>query len=140
MRIRRKKWARPELEQCSYYIENSDEMCGKWHDAEAVPFGDASRPLYLEIGCGKGIFAAQHALRYPDINIIAAVGSHKPVIHRVKALSSSGNDPVHLIQTVFYHYLLTAIVLFPFIADKNHIISKGILKCLKGIIKHGLPV
>lgn len=72
MRIRRKKWARPELEQCSYYIENSDEMCGKWHDAEAVPFGDASRPLYLEIGCGKGIFAAQHALRYPDINIIAA--------------------------------------------------------------------
>lgn len=68
MRIRRKKWARPELEACPYYIDNAEEMKGKWHEA----FGDNSRPLYLELGCGKGVFAAQHALKYPDINIIAA--------------------------------------------------------------------
>lgn len=43
-------------------------MRGKWHQA----FADNSRPLYLELGCGKGVFAAQHALKYPDINIIAA--------------------------------------------------------------------
>ncbi len=68
MRIRRKKWARPELEACSYYIDNAEEMKGKWHEA----FSDNTRPLYLELGCGKGGFAAQHALKYPDINIIAA--------------------------------------------------------------------
>lgn len=68
MRIRRKKWARPELEACSYYIENAEEMKGRWHTA----FEDNSRPLYLELGCGKGGFAAQHALKYPNINIIAA--------------------------------------------------------------------
>ena len=68
MRIRRKKWARPELEACSYYIDNAEEMKGKWHKA----FSDNTRPLYLELGCGKGGFAAQHALKYPDINIIAA--------------------------------------------------------------------
>lgn len=68
MRIRRKKWARPELAACDYYIENAEEMKGKWHTA----FADNTRPLYLEVGCGKGVFAAQHALKYPDINIIAA--------------------------------------------------------------------
>lgn len=68
MRIRRKKWARPELAVCDYYIDNAEEMKGKWHEA----FSDNSRPLYMELGCGKGVFAAQHALKYPDINIIAA--------------------------------------------------------------------
>ena len=68
MRIRRKKWARPELDACNYYIDNAEEMRGKWHQA----FADNNRPLYLELGCGKGVFAAHHALKYPDINIIAA--------------------------------------------------------------------
>lgn len=68
MRIRRKKWAAPELAVCPYYVENAETMRGKWHEA----FADNSRPLYLELGCGKGVFAAQHALKYPDINIIAA--------------------------------------------------------------------
>lgn len=68
MRIRRKKWARPELDACDYYVDNAEEMKGKWSSA----FADNSRPLYLELGCGKGGFAAQHALKYPDINIIAA--------------------------------------------------------------------
>lgn len=68
MRIRKKKWARPELDKCSYFIDDAEGMKGKWHEA----FADNSRPLYLEVGCGKCFFAAQHALRYPDINIIAA--------------------------------------------------------------------
>ncbi len=67
MRIRRKKWARPELDACTYYVDDAAEMTGKWHTA----FADNSRPLYLELGCGKGIFAAQHALKYPDVNLIA---------------------------------------------------------------------
>lgn len=68
MRIRRKKWARPELEKCPYYIDNGEGFRGKWR--ERFPVTD--RPLYLELGCGKGVFAAQHGLKYPDINILAA--------------------------------------------------------------------
>ncbi|MCM1578821.1 MAG: tRNA (guanosine(46)-N7)-methyltransferase TrmB [Ruminococcus sp.] len=68
MRIRRKKWARPELEKCPYYIDNGEEFRGKWRERFTVK----DRPLYLELGCGKGVFAAQHALKYPDANIIAA--------------------------------------------------------------------
>ena len=68
MRIRRKKWARPELDACPYYIPVASEQAGKWDKL----FGDSTAPVYLELGCGKGVFAAQHALKYPDINIIAA--------------------------------------------------------------------
>ena len=68
MRIRRKKWARPELAECPYYIENGEENRGKWHEV----FARKDRPLYLEVGCGKGVFAASHGLMYPEINLIAA--------------------------------------------------------------------
>ena len=66
MRIRRKKWARPELAVCPYYIENAAEYKGRWNSVF-----DSDKPLYAELGCGKGWFAAQAALKYPDINWLA---------------------------------------------------------------------
>lgn len=66
MRIRKKKWAEPELSVCDFFVKNPDEHAGKW--AEAFP---KKQPLYLEIGCGKGGFAGQLALNNPDKNIIA---------------------------------------------------------------------
>ena len=66
MRIRRKKWARPELAVCPYYIEHAEEYKGRWNSV--FPNG---KPLYAELGCGKGGFAAQAALKYPDVNWLA---------------------------------------------------------------------
>ncbi len=66
MRIRKKKWAEPELAICDFFIKSPDEYAGKWNTAFK-----SEHPLYLEIGCGKGSFAGKHALMYPDINIIA---------------------------------------------------------------------
>lgn len=66
MRIRRKKWARPELAVCPYYIEHAEEYKGRWNSV----FPNA-KPLYAELGCGKGGFAAQAALKYPDVNWLA---------------------------------------------------------------------
>ncbi len=66
MRIRRKKWARPELAACPYYIEHADEYKNKWNTVF-----DNAHPLYAELGCGKGGFAAQAALKYPDVNFLA---------------------------------------------------------------------
>ena len=66
MRIRRKKWARPELAVCPYYIEHAEEYKGKWNSV----FPN-DKPLYAELGCGKGGFAAQAALKYPDVNWLA---------------------------------------------------------------------
>lgn len=66
MRIRKKKWAEPELAQCSYYVKEPEAYRGRWREF----FGN-DRPIELEIGCGKCTFVAEKALRDPDINFIA---------------------------------------------------------------------
>ena len=66
MRIRKKKWAEPELSVCDFFVKNPEEHAGKWKQAFKK-----EQPLVLEIGCGKGGFAGQYALQNPDKNIIA---------------------------------------------------------------------
>ena len=66
MRIRKKKWAEPELSVCDFFVKNPEEHAGSWKSAFKK-----EQPLVLEIGCGKGGFAGQFALLHPEINIIA---------------------------------------------------------------------
>lgn len=66
MRIRKKKWAEPELAVCHFFVKEPEKLAGKWNSAFAK-----EQPLYLEIGCGKGNFAGELALQNLDKNIIA---------------------------------------------------------------------
>lgn len=66
MRIRRKAWARPELAQCPFNIDQPTEYIGRW--AEVFP---KKQPLHLELGCGKGVFTACQGKKHPEFNLIA---------------------------------------------------------------------
>lgn len=66
MRIRRKPWARPELAEWEYCIDNPSEYKGKWNS-----LFKKENPLYIELGCGKGGFISKVAVSNPDINYIA---------------------------------------------------------------------
>lgn len=66
MRIRYKKWARPELEACPFYIDNPEENKGKWHEV----FKNKNS-IHMELGCGKGSFISKLAVKNPNINYIA---------------------------------------------------------------------
>lgn len=66
MRIRKKKWAEPELAECRYYINEPEQYRGRWKEF----FGN-DKPIELEIGCGKCTFSAEKAIRDPDKNFIA---------------------------------------------------------------------
>ncbi len=66
MRIRKKKWAAPELAECPFYVKNPDDYRGKWST-----LFKASQPVWLEVGCGKGTFAGIMARENPGINFIA---------------------------------------------------------------------
>jgi tRNA (guanine-N(7)-)-methyltransferase len=67
MRIRFKPWARPELEASKFYIDNPEEYKGKWKEA----FKEPSNELHLELGCGKGNFISQLAVKNHNINYLA---------------------------------------------------------------------
>lgn len=66
MRLRKKPWARPELEACSFFITNPSDYKGKWRE-----FFNNDNPIYLELGCGKGTFIAVHGAENKDKNYIA---------------------------------------------------------------------
>lgn len=66
MRIRFKPWARPELEASNFYIDNPEEYRGKWKE-----LFNNNNPIYLELGCGKGNFISNLAVKHEDINFIA---------------------------------------------------------------------
>ena len=66
MRMRKKPWARPELEACSFFITNPSDYKGKWRE-----FFNNNNPIYLELGCGKGTFIAVHGAENKDKNYIA---------------------------------------------------------------------
>lgn len=67
MRIRYKKWARPELEASNFYEDNPEEWKGKWKKH----FTNSNNPIHLELGCGKGQFISNLAAENLDINYIA---------------------------------------------------------------------
>lgn len=65
MRIRKRSWTKEELEKAEFYIDKPQENKGKWKSAFKV-----ERPMHIELGCGKGQFIANLAVRNPDINFI----------------------------------------------------------------------
>lgn len=109
MRMRRKPWCRPELEACPFNIKNPGENRGKWHEY----FGNG-KPLYIELGCGKGGFISQTAAAHQDVNFLAVdmisemLGLAKRNIERVYGEKNLPIDNVRifaqnieLIDTVF---------------------------------------
>ena len=67
MRMKFKPWAREELETSPFYIDNPQDMKNKWKTA----FENKDKPLYLELGCGKGNFIAKLSKDRQDVNFIA---------------------------------------------------------------------
>lgn len=66
MRIRRKKWAREELDNSKFYIDKPEQFKGKWKEK----FKE-NKPLHIELGCGKGIFISTLASNHKENNYIA---------------------------------------------------------------------
>ena len=66
MRIRRKKWAKDELEKCGFYIDKPEVNKNNWNKC----FKN-DNPIHIELGCGKGTFISTLASQNLNINYIA---------------------------------------------------------------------
>lgn len=97
MRMRKKPWARPELEASDFFAVNPKEYKGKWKEF----FGN-DKPIYLELGCGKGTFIAVHGSENPEINYIAVdikdevLGLAKRNIERAYKEKNKSTDNIKL--------------------------------------------
>ena len=97
MRIRFKPWARPELEASKFYIDNPQDYKGKWKSL----FKNEA-PFHIELGCGKGSFISNLAVKNPEINYLAIdlvdamLGLAKRNIESVYAQNNREIDNVYL--------------------------------------------
>ncbi|MBQ6594912.1 MAG: tRNA (guanosine(46)-N7)-methyltransferase TrmB [Clostridia bacterium] len=66
MRMRRKPWTEPVLNDCPFLIESPSSVRGRWRTL----FPNEA-PVWLEIGCGKGVATAAMGADNPSVNIIA---------------------------------------------------------------------
>lgn len=66
MRIRFKPWAREELENSLFYIDNPQDYKNKWKT-----LFENENPIHIELGCGKGNFIAKLSKKNQKINYIA---------------------------------------------------------------------
>lgn len=66
MRIRNKPWAKIELEQSEIYVSNPEEYKNRWRE-----LFKNNNPIHLELGCGKGFFVKEAAMKNLNINYIA---------------------------------------------------------------------
>lgn len=96
MRIRRKKWAKEELEKAEFYIDKPQEFKGKWKKKFDKPY-----PLHIELGCGKGLFIATLASKNRNINYIAI-----DMIEAMLGLSKRNIEQAYSLQTPENLYLI----------------------------------
>lgn len=68
-RMRKKKNLIPRTEACAdRFFEVPQENKGRWREACGMP---SDCPLYVEIGCGKGMFSENMARNNPDVCYVA---------------------------------------------------------------------
>ena len=67
MRMRKKKHGAERIAACAELRIENIEVLKDGFDG----IFDASRPVHMEIGCGKGKFACDMSKKYPNVNFIA---------------------------------------------------------------------
>ncbi|GFZ31563.1 tRNA (guanine-N(7)-)-methyltransferase [Clostridium zeae] len=92
MRLRKKWWARPELEEAKNVVTNQSEFKGRWNEA----FGD-NNPVHLELGCGRGKFISEKAAANPDINHVAIDLKDEVLIYALRKVNEAEVPNVRLI-------------------------------------------
>lgn len=88
--MRRKPWTEPVLNECAYLIGEPSTHKGAWQS-----FFPRKQPVWLEIGCGKGVSTVRMAHENRDVNVIAIDEvKHVLAVSIKNAEAEYGEDPV----------------------------------------------
>lgn len=94
MRMRRKKNRDVRFERnIDIAVTEPFSMKGRWHEF----FGN-NNPIHLEIGCGKGKFISETALKNPEINYVAVEVCLDVIIIAMEKVKAAGASNVRFIN------------------------------------------
>lgn len=81
MRLRKKWWARTEMEENPFFIKDNFEHYSKWNEVF-----QNNNPIYLELGCGWGKFISEHAENNKNINYIGIDLKDEVLVYALRKL------------------------------------------------------
>ncbi|MDP4089791.1 MAG: tRNA (guanosine(46)-N7)-methyltransferase TrmB [Bacillota bacterium] len=148
MRLRKKWWARPEMEASDYVITEPVEIKGNWKNE----FG-SGKAIYLELGCGRGRFISTRAEQNKDINYIGIDLKDEVLIYALRKVEEKQLPNVRLIpmnisgiQEVFDKDEIERIYInfcnpWPKVRhNKRRLTHTGFLEVYKGFLKPGSEI
>ncbi|HVJ48967.1 tRNA (guanosine(46)-N7)-methyltransferase TrmB [Desulfitobacterium sp.] len=92
MRLRKKWWAKPEMEKDHKVIFTPSEFKGKWKEL----FGN-DHPIHLELGCGRGRFITEFARMNPEINYIAIDAHNELLVYVLRKANENHLDNLRIV-------------------------------------------
>jgi tRNA (guanine-N7-)-methyltransferase len=92
MRLRKKWWARPELESSPFFITRPNDYAGRWSEV----FGNKNE-INLELGCGRGRFISEKAKLNPDKNYVAIDLKDEVLIYTVRSVVEAEVENVRIV-------------------------------------------
>ena len=94
MRMRKKKNLDARIDRVSdYLISDPRSLKGHWSELSE------GRPIWLEIGCGKGRFAVGTALAHPEALIVAAEVEENVLVMAMESAAAAGVNNLRFIHT-----------------------------------------
>ncbi|WP_446897381.1 tRNA (guanosine(46)-N7)-methyltransferase TrmB [Clostridium sp. LBM24168] len=93
MRLRKKWWARPEMEASNLAIINPEYYKGNWLEQ----FKNKN-PIYLELGCGKGKFLCTQAENNVGINYIGIDLKDEVLVYALRKIQQKELKNVRIIS------------------------------------------
>ncbi len=115
MRLRKKHWARPELEASDIVIYDKYDHNGKWNEV----FGN-NNPIHLELGCGMGGHISQRARKYSDINYVGIDLKDEVVVTALRKVMAQFED-VEIAKEINVRLMVLNIMLIDNVFGKDEI-------------------
>ncbi|URZ17301.1 tRNA (guanosine(46)-N7)-methyltransferase TrmB [Clostridium felsineum] len=91
MRLRKKWWARPYMEENPLCIVEPREYKGRWKEA----FNN-NNEIYLELGCGRGDFVTNIAQKNPEKNYVAIDLKDEVIAIALKKITESEVENIRI--------------------------------------------
>lgn len=92
MRLRKKWWAKPEMEASSLAVMNPQDYKGKWKKKF-----ENKNAIYLELGCGRGKFLCEQAENNIDINYIGIDLKDEVLVYALRKIQQKELENVRII-------------------------------------------
>jgi tRNA (guanine-N7-)-methyltransferase len=98
MRLRKKQWARPYIEESPYAVLNPELNKGKWQNI--FQNGNA---IELELGVGRGTFIYSKAIQNKNVNYVGIELKDEVIIYGLKKITEENIENVRLVPMNIMH-------------------------------------